>query len=112
MPCPGDRTETAGLGAILWGLGSGIGPLPKERTMPAPLSTATRTLGERIRTRRKTLGLSQEALADQSDLHWTFVGQVERGRRNISLHNLLKIAAGLEVDAGELVQGLAPPSSL
>jgi transcriptional regulator with XRE-family HTH domain len=55
------------------------------------------------------LGLSQEALADQSGLHWTFVGQVERGRRNISLHNLLKVAEGLGVDPGELVAGLKPP---
>jgi transcriptional regulator with XRE-family HTH domain len=55
------------------------------------------------------MGLSQEALADQAGIHWTFLGQVERGRRNLSLHNLLKIARGLGVDPGELVKGLAPP---
>jgi len=54
-------------------------------------------------SRREALGLSQEALADQSGVHWTFVGQVERGRRNVSLHNLLKLAKGLGVDPGELV---------
>ena len=36
-------------------------------------------------------------------LHWTFVGQVERGRRNITLHNILKLAAALNLDAGEFV---------
>jgi transcriptional regulator with XRE-family HTH domain len=77
--------------------------------MPPPLSPATQALGERIRSRRQALGLSQEALADQSGVHWTFVGQVERGRRNISFHNLLKLAAGLGVDPAELVQGLQPP---
>jgi len=78
-------------------------------TMPEPISPATRALGERIRARRLALGLSQESLAEQSGIHWTFLGQVERGRRNLSLHNLLKIASGLEVDPGELVRGLEAP---
>ena len=61
---------------------------------PEPLSPATRILGERVRTHREALGRSQEALAHQTGVHWTFLGQVERGRRNLSLHNLLKVAAG------------------
>jgi transcriptional regulator with XRE-family HTH domain len=79
--------------------------------MPEPISPATRVLGERIRKRREALGLSQESLAELSAVHWTFLGQVERGRRNLSLHNLLKIAAGLSVDPAELVQGLEAPES-
>lgn len=79
--------------------------------MPEPISPATKAFGERVRERREALGLSQEALAAKSGVHWTFLGQVERGRRNLSLHNLLKIARGLGVDPGELVQGLAPPES-
>jgi transcriptional regulator with XRE-family HTH domain len=77
--------------------------------MPEPLSPATRVFGERVRTHREALGLSQEALAARSGVHWTFLGQVERGRRNLSLHNLLKLAKGLGVDPAELVQGLQPP---
>jgi transcriptional regulator with XRE-family HTH domain len=77
--------------------------------MPQPISDAARTLGERVKNRRNRLGISQEELADRADLHWTFVGQVERGRRNLSLHNLLKLAAGLGIDPGKLVQGLDPP---
>ncbi len=77
--------------------------------MPEPLSEATRLLGERVRARRADLGLSQESLADRCGVHWTFLGQVERGRRNLSLHNLLKLATGLDVDACELVRGLRPP---
>jgi transcriptional regulator with XRE-family HTH domain len=77
--------------------------------MPEPLSPATQLLGERIRAERGALGLSQEALAHQAGIHWTFLGQVERGQRNISLRNLLKIAGGLGVDPAELVQGLKPP---
>ena len=78
--------------------------------MPEPLSPATQLLGERIKARRNALGLSQEALAHQAGIHWTFLGQVERGRRNISLHNLLKIAGGLGVDPAVLVHGLTASS--
>jgi transcriptional regulator with XRE-family HTH domain len=63
-----------------------------------------------VRARRTELGKSQEQLAHDCGLHWTFIGQVERGRRNLSLHNILKLAAALQVDAGELVQGLKPPT--
>jgi transcriptional regulator with XRE-family HTH domain len=77
--------------------------------MPEPLSDATRVLGERIRAERHAQELSQEALADRCEVHWTFVGQVERGRRNLSLHNLLKIAEGLVIDPGRLVRGLQAP---
>jgi len=78
--------------------------------MAEPLSEATRELGRRIRARRETLGKSQERLADSCGLHWTFVGQVERGRRNLSFHNLLRLATALEVDPADLVRGLTPPA--
>jgi transcriptional regulator with XRE-family HTH domain len=77
--------------------------------MREPISPATAAFGARVRARRQALGLSQEALAREIDIHWTFLGQVERGQRNLSLHNLLKIAAGLGVDPSELVAGLKPP---
>jgi transcriptional regulator with XRE-family HTH domain len=77
--------------------------------MPEPLSDATRLLGERIRAERHAQGLSQELLADRCGVHWTFVGQVERGQRNLSLHNLLKIADGLGIDPGRLARGLQAP---
>jgi transcriptional regulator with XRE-family HTH domain len=79
--------------------------------MAEPLSDATRVLGERVRARRAQLGMSQEGLADVAGLHWTFVGQVERGRRNLSLHNLLKLAVALDIDPGRLVRGLTPPTA-
>ena len=75
-----------------------------------PISDAARIFGERVRTRRLELGKSQEKLAADSGLHWTFVGQVERGQRNLSLHNILKLAELLEIDPAELVRGLRPPT--
>ena len=79
--------------------------------VPEPISSAAEEFGRRVRARRMELGKSQEALARDCGLHWTFVGQVERGRRNLSLHNVLKLAAGLEIDPGELVRDLRPPAT-
>jgi transcriptional regulator, XRE family len=78
---------------------SGTSPKP-------PISSAAGEFGARVRARRRELGLSQEALAEGSELHWTFIGQVERGQRNLSLHNILRVARVLDVDPGELVRGL------
>jgi len=56
--------------------------------------------------RRHELRLSQEKAAEVIGLHWTYLGQVERGRRNVTLNNIVKIAAGLGVDPGDLVKEL------
>jgi transcriptional regulator with XRE-family HTH domain len=77
--------------------------------MATPLSSSTKEFGQRVRAHRHELGLSQEALADRCAVHWTFLGQIERGQRNLSLHNILKVAKGLGVDPAELVRGLKPP---
>lgn len=71
-----------------------------------PLSPATGEFGRRVRARREQLGLSQEKLAERTTLHWSYIGQVERGQRNLSLHNILRIAHALDTDAGGLVSGL------
>ncbi len=62
-----------------------------------------RQLGEMVKVRRKSLGLSQIELAREAGLHWNYVGGVERGERNISLVNIHKLARALKVEAGELV---------
>jgi transcriptional regulator with XRE-family HTH domain len=66
-----------------------------------------------LRQTRHELGENQQRLAERCGLHWSFVEQVERGRRNVRLHNILKLAAALggwtEVDPGALVQGSTPP---
>lgn len=64
------------------------------------------TLGERARERRIELGMSQMALAEKIGLHFTFVSSVERGERNLSLSSLLRLAKGLEINPGDLVDGL------
>jgi transcriptional regulator with XRE-family HTH domain len=74
--------------------------------MPEIKSDAAKLFGERVRANRQRLGISQETLAQLSEVHWTFIGQVERGVRNLSLHNIIKIAGGLDVDPAILVAGI------
>lgn len=52
--------------------------------------------------------VSQERLAEMSGLHRTYIGHVERGEVNPALYNIVRIAAVLGVDPGELVKGLRP----
>jgi transcriptional regulator with XRE-family HTH domain len=60
-----------------------------------------------VRARRMALDISQEDLGDRSGLHRTYIGHLERGEVNPSLLNILKVAAALDIDAGELLVGLA-----
>ncbi len=75
-----------------------------------PLNATTRAFGERVRARRLELGLSQEAAAARCGIHWTQLGKVERGQRSLRLETIVKIAEGLDVDAGKLVSGLPTPA--
>jgi len=64
------------------------------------------TLGKNIKRLRKSKGLSQEKLAELAGLHRTYVGGVERGERNISLLNLVRLARVLKVSVSDLVKGI------
>jgi transcriptional regulator with XRE-family HTH domain len=61
--------------------------------------------GDRLRAAREALGVSQEGLAELSGLHRTYVGHCERGEVNVSLYNIVRLAAAAGVDPAELVQG-------
>lgn len=65
-----------------------------------------RKYGKRLRQLRKAKGLSQEELAFRSDLHRTYVSDLERGTRNVSLENIEKIAKVLGLGLSELFKGI------
>lgn len=60
-------------------------------------------LGLAIRARREALEVSQEALADAAGMDRAHMGKIERGERNVTLLNLLKIAAALRCPASEIM---------
>jgi transcriptional regulator with XRE-family HTH domain len=62
--------------------------------------------GATIRRLRESEGISQEELAARCGLHRTYVGSVERGERNISLRNIVRIARALRQQPGTLLEGL------
>jgi transcriptional regulator with XRE-family HTH domain len=66
-------------------------------------SVYLQTFGERLRTLRKIRGWSQEVLAEQAGLHPTYIGGIERGERNPSLINLVRLAKGLSLSLPELL---------
>ncbi len=66
-------------------------------------------VGKRIKNLRCEQGISQEGLAEKSNLHRTYIGGVERGLRNPSLKSLERIAKGLGVTVGDLFKETGAP---
>lgn len=64
------------------------------------------TFGKIIREYRHSIGISQEELAARTYLHRTYISEVERGERNVSLVNIVKIADGLEIPSHQLFRQL------
>lgn len=63
-----------------------------------------KALGEAVRAARKERGMSQEALADAASIDRSHMGKIERGERNVTLLNVLKIAAALDSLASDLLR--------
>jgi transcriptional regulator with XRE-family HTH domain len=55
--------------------------------------------------------LTQQALGDRARLHRTYLADVERGGRNVSIESLAKIAKALEVTISELCAGIERPKA-
>ena len=58
--------------------------------------------GASVRARRLELGLSQEALADFSGIDRSHMGKLERGERNLSFLNILRIAKAVQCKPSDL----------
>ena len=63
-----------------------------------------RLLGERVRKKRKQLGLSQEELSEACGISPAYIGIIERGNRKLSVETLVKIANALNVNTDYLLR--------
>lgn len=62
--------------------------------MPSP----QQVFGKRIRQLRLKRGWTQENLAERAGRHWTYIGGIERGERNVTLAVIADIARALGVE--------------
>jgi transcriptional regulator with XRE-family HTH domain len=65
-----------------------------------------KAFGILLQEARKSKGLSQEKLAELSDLHRTYISDLERGLRNPTLSTIVSLANALETTVSELLKGL------
>lgn len=72
------------------------------------MGSVLRDLGKRIRLLRKSRRLTQEQLAARASLDYKYLGEVERGRKNISVESLARIASALRVQVVEFFLFGAP----
>lgn len=63
-------------------------------------------LGQNIKFHRSSNKLSQEKLAEICGFDRTYISLIERGKRNISFTNLLKVAVGLDTSVSDLTKGI------
>lgn len=71
--------------------------------MPPPSEPLLHAFGAAVRELRQRRALSQEALATEAGLQRTYLNEVERGHRNVTLITIGRIAEALGVGVGELV---------
>jgi transcriptional regulator with XRE-family HTH domain len=75
---------------------------PKSSKSPKVERAFLSGLGDVVRERRLALNLSQEELAGRAGVHRTYLSDIERGARNITVTVLARIAEALEVKVSRL----------
>lgn len=74
--------------------------------MPGVKQDPLKILGQRIREKRKSLGWTQEELADNAGIDRSYIGGVERGERNLTFKVLCQICSALGCDVAALTKGI------
>lgn len=72
--------------------------------MPVVPPKHRKSMGEVIRANRKMLKMSQEKLAEKADLSPTFISDLERGRVNVAVDTLLRIANALGIQVRDIIK--------
>ena len=70
------------------------------------MSEIAQIIGKRVRNFRRQYGWNQETLAEAADLHPTYIGQVERGQKNLTIESIEKISIALQVPLSQLFEKL------
>jgi transcriptional regulator with XRE-family HTH domain len=71
--------------------------------VPDRAAKIQRQFGQALRVERKARNLTQQELAFEADLSLTYVGEIERGQRMVSLDTLLRVAGALKLNGEELL---------
>lgn len=74
-------------------------------TPPCPAPLLRDHLARNVRAARVRAGMTQEQLAERSGLHQTYLSDIERGKRNVTLDVVERLAAALEVPPLALLSG-------
>ncbi len=77
--------------------------MPKQAARVPSRTDVQRAFGAAVKGLRGELALTQEQLADLTGVHVTYVSQIERGRRNVSLYNIHRLALALGTSASTLM---------
>ena len=76
------------------------------------VSNILQRFGHTIRIIRISKGISQETFADMCELHRTYISDIELGKRNISLENIVRIASALGLPRSELFRKVEEDASI
>ena len=78
--------------------------------IPNPKIDLQAWLGATVKTLRRHLGLTQEELAWRAKLHRTYIADIERGARNVTLRSMESLAKALQMTVGELLSNVSVPA--
>lgn len=78
--------------------------MPKKKAAAPKPTSVCREFGNAIRSRRNELGMTQEELAAKAKINRTYIGDVERGARNVALTNIVRLVRALELTVAEFFE--------
>lgn len=75
--------------------------MPASKRPPSPVRLV---FARRLREERHARGLTLEDLGERADMNWSYIAQIERGERNVSLDNLAALADAVGVPLSDLLR--------
>ena len=72
-------------------------------SVPDSAAKLQRQLGQTLRSERQALNLTQQELAFEAGLSLTYIGEIERGQRMISVDTLQRVARAVNLTGAQLL---------